>query len=262
MNIRLSVNLNKVALIRNSRDGKLPNLEQIARVVFQGGANGLTLHPRPDARHATTNDVALLSKLCREHKKELNVEGNPLSSSNKQSGYRGYFEIVEKHLPHQCTLVPDTPAQKTSDHGWNVKDDFAALEKAIKRLKKIKTRISIFMNVENSDSFRDLANMGADCVELYTERYHLAFLKNQEQCDEVFLQYCKASENAASLGLEVNAGHGLNLSNLRFFRKLPHLSEVSIGHALISEALIYGLWATVKSYKALLNFSANFRKIG
>ena len=257
MNIRLSVNLNKVALIRNSRDGQLPDLTQIAEIAFRGGADGLTMHPRPDARHATTKDIALLSKICQKHKKELNVEGNPLASSNKQSGYPGYFEIVEKYLPNQCTLVPDNPSQKTSDHGWDVKNDFLALEKAIKRLKKIKTRISIFMDVENSNSFGDLVNMGADCVELYTESYNVSFLKTQEEYQKVFLKYCEASEKAHLLGLEVNAGHGLNLSNLRFFRKLPHLSEVSICHALISEALIYVLWSTVKSYKTLLTSDVN-----
>jgi pyridoxine 5-phosphate synthase len=231
--VHLSVNLNKVALIRNARGGNVPDLLQVAKDCERFGAQGITVHPRPDARHITFDDVRQLKEIV---KTELNVEGNPTED---------FMQLVLEVKPHQVTLVPDAPEALTSNAGWNTDEHEAFLTIIIGRLKAAEIRTSIFMETDTS-LYASAKRTGTDRIELYTEAYAAGYAKNKE----AVLQPCvSAAKFASDLGFGINAGHDLNTENLRYFaQNIPELLEVSIGHALISEALYLGLENTIQRY--------------
>ena len=234
---KLSVNVNKVALLRNSRPLDIPNVEQMARLALDAGAHGITVHPRPDARHIRESDIGALLRLVRSRGVEYNVEGNP---------FHRLLEFVRKAPPDQCTLVPDAPDASTSDHGWDLGRDAERLRPVIAQLKAMGIRVSLFMDPEEH-AMRIARDIGADRVELYTEPYARAFGKNEQEA--ALGAYRKAAEAAMRSGLGVNAGHDLNRNNLPLFlRSVPGVLEVSIGHALIADALEFGMMKTVALY--------------
>ena len=238
---KLSVNLNKIALLRNSRAIGIPSVVRAGRICLKAGAHGLTLHPRPDERHAKATDVYELAELLAEAPgAELNVEGNPFPQ---------FMEIVRRVKPTQCTLVPDSPEALTSDHGWNLSADGERLKPIIEELKRLNIRVSLFMDADNSEI--ELAKeLGADRIELYTEPYAAAY--GSPDSERVFEQFRLAAERAQAAGLGVNAGHDLNLDNLGKFCSIPNLLEVSIGHALVADALELGLFDAVSAYLKIL----------
>ncbi|MBL0690997.1 MAG: pyridoxine 5'-phosphate synthase [SAR324 cluster bacterium] len=246
MAISLSVNLDKIALLRNSRDAKnRPNLLFFAEQALLAGADGLTVHPRSDLRHILPQDVYDLSKLDGA---ELNIEGNPLVPANKH--HPGLLEIVKLAKPVQCTLVPDDEQQITSNRGWLLAENISTLSPIIQQLKDWHIRVSLFMDA-TSGEFKLAQQMGVDCIELYTESLALAWGTKDES--RVWREFERAAYEVRDCGLMLNAGHDLNLDNLRLVKKLPNLAEVSIGHALIAEALWLGLAETIKRYKSLLD---------
>ena len=234
---RLSVNVNKVALLRNSRPLDIPDVVRAAELAIDAGAHGITVHPRPDARHIRPDDVHSLHKLVRARGVEFNIEGNP---------FQPMLELVRAVRPDQCTLVPDDPGASTSDHGWDLERDGARLQPVIAELKTLGVRVSLFMNAVDQAMAAARAT-GADRVELYTEPYARAF-GNTEQAP-VLARYVAAAKAAQRAGLGVNAGHDLNRDNLPLFlRTVPGVLEVSIGHALIADALEFGMKKTVALY--------------
>lgn len=236
---KLSVNLNKVALLRNTRALGIPSITRAADIAIKAGADGITVHPRPDGRHIRADDVRELATLLRAAPNvEFNIEGNP---------FHNLLEYVREARPHQCTLVPDESGQFTSDHGWDLAKDAARLAPIVTELKSLGVRVSLFM--DPVPAAMSLArSLGADRVELYTEPYAHAFgTPNQSAALQ---KYIEAAAAARGTGLELNAGHDLNLQNLpTFIRAIPDLTEVSIGHALISDALEFGLAVTVMKYR-------------
>ncbi|WP_323844844.1 pyridoxine 5'-phosphate synthase [Microbulbifer magnicolonia] len=244
--IALSVNLNKIALIRNSREGNYPDVLAHGRICLDAGAQGLTVHPRPDQRHIRPGDVRQLAELCRGWDGvEFNVEGNPFAEPLQD--YPGLMRLVEETQPDQCTLVPDSNDQLTSDHGFDLKRDGARLEPLIAQLKDAGIRVSLFMDPILDQI--DLAKaVGADRIELYTGPYAEAVARQSETLEAIFAAHCAAAEHARQLGLGVNAGHDLNLINLPRYRTLPGLQEVSIGHALTVDAINMGLDNAVTAY--------------
>ncbi|HEY8509097.1 MAG TPA: pyridoxine 5'-phosphate synthase [Steroidobacteraceae bacterium] len=238
---KLSVNLNKVALLRNSRTLGIPSVTNAAMICLDAGAHGITVHPRPDERHTRATDVYDLARLIAERPGiELNVEGNP---------FHKFMEIVRNARPAQATLVPDSPDAFTSDHGWDLRAQGQRLVPIIKELKDLGIRVSLFMDADSPDIER-AKEIGADRIELYTEPYAAAY--GTDRLEEVFERYAKAAARAQAVGLGVNAGHDLNLENLRKFCTIPGILEVSIGHALIADALEMGLAATVQEYLSKL----------
>ena len=235
---RLSVNINKVALIRNARGGNLPNLLQVALDCEKFGAEGITVHPRPDQRHVRYDDIGPLKQNIQT---ELNIEGNPTTD---------FIDLVLEHRPAQCTLVPDAPEALTSDAGWNTIKNKDFLISVCSVLKAAGVRVSLFVDPV-AEMIHGAKECGADCVEFYTGPFSKNFPTDPEEAVENHVQ---AALLAHSLGLKINAGHDLNLDNLSFYaQKMPYLEEVSIGHALISDALYLGLEETIKRYKAALN---------
>ena len=234
---RLSVNVNKVALLRNSRPLDLPSVEHIARLALDAGAQGITVHPRPDARHIRASDIGGLLKLVRSRRVEFNIEGNP---------FHQLMDVVRAARPDQCTLVPDDPGAVTSDHGWDLGRDRDRLRPVIAELKGMGVRVSLFMDADENAMAAACA-VGADRVELYTEPYARAFGTSGQ---EAALGRFKAAAAAATRsGLGVNAGHDLNRDNLPLFlRSVPDVLEVSIGHALVSDALEFGMGQSVRLY--------------
>jgi len=250
----LSVNLNKIALIRNSREGNYPSVLDHANVCIDNGADGITIHPRPDLRHIKPQDAYDLSTLISKLKNsimrpiELNIEGNPFAP--KQLNYPGFIKLVDEIQPDQCTLVPDTKTQLTSDHGFDLGLDGDKLYPIITRLKSLGIRVSLF--VEPSLSCIKLASeLGASRIELFTGPYAAAYGTNE--LENIFEQYVISAKFAHELGLGVNAGHDLNLNNILKFSSIPELQEVSIGHALIVDAIRIGLGETVRCYKSILS---------
>jgi pyridoxine 5-phosphate synthase len=230
---KLSVNINKIATIRNARGGNMPDLMKAAKDIEHFGGQGITVHPRPDERHIRYQDVRDLKKIVQT---ELNVEGNPTES---------FLDLVLEVLPHQVTLVPDAPDAITSNAGWNTRDQFDFLAPIIDRLKSKGIRTSIFIDPD-IEKIKYAAELKTDRIELYTEFYAQHFNQNRQ---DAIAAYQNAAEYAHELRLGINAGHDLNLENLKFFHQnIPHLDEVSIGHALISDALYLGLDNTVKMY--------------
>jgi pyridoxine 5-phosphate synthase len=236
----LSVNLNKVALLRNTRTIGIPSVAHAARMVLEAGADGITVHPRPDGRHVRGPDVAELAALLQHWPAcEFNIEGNP---------FHGLLEFVEQVRPHQCTFVPDESGAFTSDHGWSLPADVERLRPLVQQARSLGARVSLFMDPEPA-AMAHAAALGADRVELYTEPYAQAWGTPQQQ--PILQRYAVAAAAARAAGLGVNAGHDLNLQNLAaFLRAVPGVDEVSIGHALIADALEFGLPATVGKYLA------------
>ena len=230
---RLSVNINKVATLRNARGENVPDVQQFARDCETYGADGITVHPRPDERHITRRDVDLLKPLLTT---EFNIEGYPDDR---------FMEIVLEARPAQATLVPDSPEQITSSAGWDVVNNYGFLRQITSRLQTAGIRVSIFVDADPAQ-VEAAAAVGADRVELYTKPY-------ADHCDTdreaAVRPFVTAAEKAVECGLGVNAGHDLNRHNLRFFaRSLPQLDEVSIGHAIVSDALYLGIKETIKQY--------------
>lgn len=249
MAFALSVNLNKIALLRNSRAGNYPDVVRHGEICLQAGADGLTVHPRPDQRHIRPDDVRQLAQLVRTRPGiEFNIEGNPFAP--KLGDFPGFLPLVEEARPHQCTLVPDSNEQLTSDHGFDLNQTAARLEPLIRQLKDRAIRVSLFMDPDR-EQISLAKDVGADRIELYTGPYAAACGQSGSDLDRLFADYCDAAAHATAIGLGVNAGHDLNLDNLPRFATLPGLLEVSIGHALIVEAINQGLAATVRAYKAL-----------
>ncbi|MBK6367939.1 MAG: pyridoxine 5'-phosphate synthase [Polaromonas sp.] len=234
----LSVNLNKVALIRNTRHLGIPSLIRAANQCLEAGASGITLHPRPDERHIRAHDVADIAAMMKDWPaKELNIEGNPLQN---------LMGFVRKYQPHQATFVPDSEGQFTSDHGWSPEHDSTKLRPLIAEAKALGVRVSLFMDAEAS-SMAWAKSVGADRVELYTEPYAAAWGTPQQSAQ--LKRFADAAQAAIDAGLQVNAGHDLNLANLTaFVQQVPGVQEVSIGHALIADALEMGYSETVKAY--------------
>lgn len=237
----LSVNVNKVATLRNSRGKNLPDVVETSVKIIEFGGQGITVHPRPDGRHIRWPDVQDLKK---QISVELNIEGYPSDH---------FLEKVLQTAPAQCTLVPDPPEVLTSNAGWRLNGNEAILKKAIDKLKTKNIRVSLFVDPNQIEmkeliAFRD---MGADRVELYTESY--ADTYGTEEQDEVFAKFQKCAQLAHSMGLGVNAGHDLNLKNLKYFSdNIPELDEVSIGHAIVCDALDYGWQSTIQKYRDCL----------
>ncbi len=253
--IALSVNVNKIALIRNSREGNYPSVSDYASTCIDAGADGITVHPRPDQRHIRPGDVRELSELCCSKTTisgaslEFNIEGNPFAEPLRE--YPGLLALVEQTRPQQCTLVPDSNDQLTSDHGFDLRRSAETLAPILERLKQLGVRSSLFMDPD-VEQITLAAQLGADRIELYTGPYAAAW-KEPKRCAELFQNYRTAAEHAASQGLGLNAGHDLNLDNLGLFATVPGLREVSIGHALIVDAIDQGLKNAVRAYKNVLS---------
>lgn len=248
--IALSVNLNKIALLRNSREGDYPNVVKHAETCIAAGANGITVHPRPDQRHIRPRDAAELASLLQNSSAvEFNVEGNPFAGP--LADYPGFIPLVLESRPDQCTLVPDTNDQLTSDHGFDLKHSGERLRPIIRQLGDAGIRVSLFMDPD-PEQIKLAHAIGAGRIELYTGPFAAAW-QTPELRDELFRQHCAAAECALDTGLEVNAGHDLNLDNLQLYKTLPGLMEVSIGHALTVDAIAMGLTNAVKAYRERLD---------
>jgi pyridoxine 5-phosphate synthase len=236
--MNLSVNVNKVATLRNSRGGREPSVLDAVRVCVAAGAPGITVHPRADRRHITPSDVREIALLLRSVATpvEYNMEGDPRHE---------FLDLVAEIRPSQCTLVPVMPGERTSQAGWPATTPTESLSSVVSDLKAIGVRVSVFVNPE-PEAIRWAASIGGHRVELYTEPFAREFEAGRG--DASFRKYAEAAELAHSLGLGVNAGHDLDLRNLPLFRQLPHLAEVSIGHALMSHAMFVGLDQSVREY--------------
>ena len=242
--VRLSVNINKVATIRNSRGANIPNLIRAAQTCIEAGCPGITVHPREDERHITRQDVFDLAGYLSEHPEvEFNVEGDARDD---------LLSAVLQIKPAQMTLVPVLENETTSQGGWPTNTDEDHLKRSINSLKSAGVRVSVFVNPTDK-AIHWAKNLGADRVELYTEPFAVAYAAGQKEAQRVFEIYQKSAQTAHSVGLGINAGHDLDLNNLKLLRQLPYLDEVSIGHALISEALFQGLSAVTKQYLDLLS---------
>jgi pyridoxine 5-phosphate synthase len=242
--IKLSVNVNKVATVRNSRGGRIPSVMEAVRTCIDAGAPGITVHPRADERHIRISDVHEIAGELAPLKGriEFNIEGDPRP---------GFLELVLAVKPDQCTLVPVKPGEITSEAGWPADTPAAVLSEQIAALKKAGVRVSLFVDPDPA-AIRWARDMGGDRVELYTEPFARAFERGPQAAAASFDRYVAAASLAAELGLGINAGHDLDLRNLTLFRTLPHLDEVSIGHALVSRAIFVGLGRVVKEYLTAL----------
>jgi pyridoxine 5-phosphate synthase len=242
--VRLSVNVNKVATLRNSRGGTQPKVIDAVQVCLEAGAAGITVHPRADQRHITPTDVREIARTLEPHRSsvEYNIEGDPRPD---------LLELVREVAPDQCTLVPVRPGEVTSQAGWQPGAETDLLPGVIRDLRARGVRVSVFVD-PTPEAVRWAAQVGADRVELYTEPYARAFEMGDATARESFARYAEAAQLAHSLGLGVNAGHDLDRSNLVLFRNLPYLDEVSIGHAIMSRALFVGLAEVVREYRGVL----------
>jgi pyridoxine 5-phosphate synthase len=236
---KLSVNVNKIATLRNTRSLNIPDVRRLAAIALDAGAHGITVHPRPDQRHIRPADVRELAALVKDYRgREFNIEGNP---------FHDFMQYARELRPAQCTLVPDTVDQPTSDHGWDTRREAERLGPVIAELKQCGCRVSLFVDADIK-MVQGAAQLGADRIELYTEPYAAAFARGEKHAADA---YALCAQAAIDLGLGVNAGHDLNLDNLPpFIAAVPQTSEVSIGHALIADALEWGLAATVARYIA------------
>lgn len=235
--VKLSVNINKIALIRNSRPGNNPDLIKVALDCEAFGADGITIHPRPDQRHIRYDDIAELKQVIST---ELNVEGNPTDT---------FMEEVIKNKPHQCTLVPDSPSALTSDKGWDTVNEKSFLTDIVKTLQQHGIRVSLFIDA-STEMVDGAFQTGADRIEFYTGHYAARYGMDPESA---IADHMRAAQHARHLGLGVNAGHDLNLQNLKYYAdRIPNLLEVSIGHALVIDAMYYGLNNVIQMYKQKL----------
>jgi pyridoxine 5-phosphate synthase len=239
---KLSVNVNKIALLRNTRSLGIPSVTRAAAIALDAGAHGITVHPRPDGRHIRSQDVHEVAELLRSYPQaELNIEGNPFENA---------LDLVRAVRPHQFTLVPDDAAAFTSDHGWDLARDGERLRSVIAAVKDLGVRVSLFMDA-NAEAIRAAREVGADRVELYTEPYAAAFGGSDQETQLAL--YAAAARAAAAAHVGLNAGHDLNQRNLPpFLSRVPSVLEVSIGHALVADALEEGLARTVRSYLAAI----------
>lgn len=253
---KLSVNVNRVALLRNSRPLSYPSPVRLSAIALEAGAHGITVHPRPDYRHIRRSDVDEIAALLGEPRwaregREFNIEGNPLEGD--------YLAICRAVKPTQCTLVPDTPGQATSDHGWRVSDHLDTLKRLVGELKAVGSRVSLFMDPD-AEEIRRAADTGADRVELYTEPYAATQHARGADAETVMEDYVRAAEAARMAGLEINAGHDLSLDNLGpLLQRIPHIAEVSIGHALVADALELGMAGAVRAYLGVIARAASDR---
>ncbi|MFC3552321.1 pyridoxine 5'-phosphate synthase [Lysobacter cavernae] len=249
----LSVNVNKIAVLRNSRGGGEPDVVRAAQACLAAGAHGITVHPRPDARHIRADDVLALAALTRAQGVEFNLEGNPFAPP--RPGYPGFLALCEQTRPAQATLVPDGDAQLTSDHGFDFQRDAATLQPHVQALKALGCRVSLFADAHTDNGLAGIAQaaaVGADRVELYTGPYAEAQAAGDGAA--MTARFAQAARRAQAAGLGVNAGHDLSQDNLgAFLRAVPGVLEVSIGHALIGEALYDGLASTVQRYLQILD---------
>jgi len=243
----LSVNVNKIAVLRNSRGGAEPSVARAALCAIQAGAQGITVHPRPDQRHITPGDVDTLAQLCRQQGVEYNIEGNPFAPAH--GDYPGLMALIERSRPTQATLVPDSDAQLTSDHGFDLVRDGGQLRPYLEQLREWGVRISIFMDAGTAD-LEIAKSLGVDRIEIYTGPFAEAFAEGDAG---VALALCRQTAmQAQALGIGVNAGHDLSQANLAaFLAAVPNVLEVSIGHALVGEALYAGLDSTIRAYLAI-----------
>jgi len=242
--VHLSVNVNKVATLRNSRGGLQPSVIEAVDVCVAAGAPGITVHPRADRRHITPDDVRDVARVLRDCATpvEFNIEGDPRAE---------LLDLVEEVRPDQCTLVPVAPGEITSQAGWQAGPASQGLGETIRRLRGRGIRVSLFVDAQ-PDPIRWAASIGADRVELYTEPFARAYERGPDLGRQTFAQFSESARLAHSLGLGVNAGHDLELTNLIIFRELPFLDEVSIGHAIMSRALFVGLSTVVREYLQVL----------
>ena len=258
--IKLSVNVNKIAWLRNARAGDRPDVVAVAQTIIDAGAQGITVHPRPDQRHITARDTRQLAALITNNPQvEYNIEGNPSSRARKgrktrktrKNGYPGFAALIEECRPTQATLVPDSDSQLTSDHGFDLlHTDNMRLKRQVRRCQAAGARVSLFMDPE-PEQIKAARDCGVERIELYTGPYAEAFLQHGEHgqaTQREFARHVAAAEQAATLGLGINAGHDLDQANLVLFKELPGLAEVSIGHALVADALEAGLATTVAAY--------------
>ena len=244
----LSVNVNKIAVLRNSRGGQAPDVLRAATVCLDAGAHGITVHPRPDARHIDARDVLALAALCRARGVEFNLEGNPFAPPRE--GYPGFHALCAQARPAQATLVPDADAQLTSDHGFDFARDGERLRPHVAALKALECRVSLFVDA-GDPAVAQAAAVGADRIELYTGPFAEAFASGDAAA--ALAACADSADRAQAAGLGVNAGHDLSQQNLAaFLAAVPQVLEISIGHALVDEALYAGLDATVRAYVAVL----------
>ena len=237
---KLSVNLNKIALLRNQRNIGIPDVIESAKTIIKAGAHGVTVHPRPDERHIKYEDARQLREMLTV---EFNIEGNPFTGK--------LMELLNELKPDQATLVPDEPGANTSDHGWNLQQNEKRLKPVVSELKDLGIRVSLFMDTD-TEGIRIAKSIGADRIELYTEPYARVF-QTSENLEHTLELFVTAARFANEIGLGLNAGHDLNLKNLgKFCSTVPGILEVSIGHALIADALEMGLDNTVKEYLKVL----------
>ena len=253
----LSVNINKIALLRNSRAGNFPDLLAYTKQCIALGADGITVHPRPDQRHIRASDIPALKNLLKDFPHiEFNIEGNPFAAA--RDTYPGFITLVTQTQPQQCTLVPDTDSQLTSDHGFNLQKDGAKLRPIIEQLHALGCRVSLFVDPDCAQ-ISIAKNIGADRIELYTGPYAEAFQHRKQNTawQTILQQHATAAAHAQQIGLGVNAGHDLNTENLpTLVQALPMLDEVSIGHALTIDALYNGLPQAMAAYKQALQYHA------
>ena len=247
----LSINLNKIALLRNSRDTNFPDPVYFAERCIDLGCQGITVHPRPDMRHIRPDDVTRLSTLVSGHADvEYNIEGNPFASTS--GDYPGFVELTLEHCPDQVTLVPDSDDQLTSDHGFDLNHSGESLVPIIERFQRDGIRVSLFMD-PNIEQIQLAHDIGADRIELYTGPYAESFQRNAPDFQTVHERFSTAAQYAQSLGLGVNAGHDLNLKNLETFSTIPNILEVSIGHAFIVDTMLLGIDNAIRAYLAALH---------
>lgn len=250
----LSVNVNKIAWLRNAREGGTPDLLWAAQTIINAGAAGVTVHPRPDQRHIRPGDVYALTEYLQNYPAvEFNIEGNPFAGP-RANGYPGFDALVESAHPAQATLVPDSDDQLTSDHGWDLSGDNDRLVECVRRYQSLGTRVSLFMDPD-FEQIEEARRVGADRIELYTGPFADAAAEFGVAAGATrahYERYLAAARHASQLGLGVNAGHDLDLDNLVLFRGIAEVAEVSIGHALISDALKMGLDTAVRAYLEVL----------
>ena len=239
---KLSVNVNKIALLRNARQGDIPSVLDTARIALDAGCAGITVHPRPDQRHIRHHDVGDIARLLAEPAykgREFNIEGNPFLGE--------FMAHARTTRPDQCTLVPDDPDQSTSDHGWDITKSLDRLKPIVDELKSLGCRVSLFMDPDIGQ-IKLVPRTGADRIELYTESYAVAHGQGGAALETSYKLFAEAAACATGLGLGLNAGHDLNLHNLGRFVTIPGILEVSIGHALVADALKLGMAGAVKAY--------------